>query len=136
MRFVRRSGKKRPLHRLIMEEELGRPLGPDEIVRHLDGDLMNNHRGNLAVVSREEHFELSMASEVKVPWSEEEKDDAVRFYCEGMTIDEVARALGRSYSATRRLLRRWGVLRPPAVTRFVRAHRRPATALGEAFDHR
>jgi hypothetical protein len=123
MCFVSVNGKKRPLHRLIMEDRLGRALGSDEIVRHRDGDLLNNDPANLILVSREEHFELSMAAEAKEPWTEDEKDAAVRFYCAGMTIDEVALALGRSYSATRRLLGRWGVLRTPAATRFLRAHR-------------
>jgi hypothetical protein len=49
-----------------------------------------------------------------------QKDDAVRFYCEGMTIDEVARAIGRSYSATRRLLARYAVLRAPHQTRMIK----------------
>jgi hypothetical protein len=123
MRFVWVEGKKRPLHRVIIEETLGRPLRSDEIVRHRDGDLLNNDPANLVVVARQEHFRLSMAAEAKEPWTEDEKDDAVSFYCSGMTIDEVARAIGRSYSATRRLLGRWGVLRTPAATRFLRAHR-------------
>jgi hypothetical protein len=123
MHFVWVDGKKRPLHRLIVEELLGRPLGPEEVVCHRDGDLLNNDPDNLFVVSRREHFERSMDVHAKEPWMEDEKDDAVRLYCTGMTIDEVARALGRSYSATRRLLARWGVLRTPATTRFLRAHR-------------
>jgi hypothetical protein len=117
MRFVSVDGKKRPLHRLIVEKTLGRPLGSDEIVRHPDGDLLNNDPDNLVVVSRQEHFELSMTTGTKRPWTEDEKDEAVRLYCEGMTIDEVADAVGRSYSATRRLLARWGVLRTPQQTR-------------------
>lgn len=90
------------------------------IVRHRDGDLLNNDPANLLVVSRQEHFELSMAAEAKEPWTEDEKDDAVRLYCGGMTIDEVAGAVGRSYSATRRMLARLAVLRTPAATRAVR----------------
>lgn len=124
MRFVWRDGRKRPLHRLIVEEELGRPLRSDELVRHRDDDLLNNDPGNLVVVSREEHFRLSMASEAKVPWMEEEKDEAVRLYCGGMTIDEVATTVGRSYSATRRVLARWCVLRTPQATRALRASHR------------
>jgi HNH endonuclease/Homeodomain-like domain len=120
MRFVWVDGKKGLLHRLIMEKTLGRPLGSDEIVRHRDGDLLNNDPDNLIIVSREEHFGLSMASEGKQPWTEEEKDEAVRLYCEGMTIDQVARVVGRSYSATRRLLARWAVLRTPQQTREVK----------------
>jgi len=113
-----------------MEEELRRPLQSDEIVRHRDGDLLNNDLANLTVVSREEHFELSMAAETKEPWTEEEKDDAVMLYCRGMTIDEVAGAVGRSYSATRRLLGRWGVLRSPSATRALRA-----AVIGSRYDH-
>jgi hypothetical protein len=48
-----------------------------------------------------------------------------RLYCRGMTIDEVAGGVGRSYSATRRLLMRRGVFadastdaRGQAVLRF------------------
>jgi hypothetical protein len=127
-RFVWVEGKKRPLHRLVMEAKLGRLLRSDEVVRHCDGDLLNNDPTNLIVVSREEHFELSMASEGQQPWTEEEKDDAVRLYCHGLTIDEVARAVRRSYSATRRLLARWAVLRTPRVTRALRG-RGDSTAL-------
>jgi hypothetical protein len=120
MRFVSVDGKKRPLHRIIMEEHLGRKLAPDEIVRHLDGDLLNNEISNLRVVTREEHFLLSMTSESKEQWSEDEKDQAVRLYVSGRTIDEVARGVGRSYHATRRLLGRHGVLRTPQQSREVR----------------
>jgi HNH endonuclease len=121
MRFVWADGKKRPLHRLIVEEKLGRPLRSDEIVRHRDGDLLNNDPTNLIVVSREDHFDLSMGAEAKEPWTEEEKDEAVRLYCEGLTIDQVANALSRSYSATRRILARWAVLRTPWATRALGA---------------
>ncbi len=34
-------------HRLAMAEKLGRPLGPDESVHHIDGDRSNNAIDNL-----------------------------------------------------------------------------------------
>lgn len=34
-------------HRLIMERKLGRPLGPKEVVHHIDGDPANNAPENL-----------------------------------------------------------------------------------------
>jgi hypothetical protein len=120
MRFIWVDGKKRPLHRLIVEEKLGRPLRSGEVVRHRDGDLLNNDPDNLLVMSRQEHFNLSMSTEAREPWSEDEKEDAVGLYCGGMTIDEVAGAVGRSYAATRRLLARWAVLRTPTETRTLR----------------
>jgi hypothetical protein len=126
MRFIWADGKKRPLHRMVMENKLGRPLRSDEIVRHRDGDLLNNDLDNLFIVSRDEQFTLSMTAEGKQPWTEEEKDKAVRLYCSGLTIDEVATAVGRSYSATRRLLARWAVLRTPQRSR----------ALKRLSDHR
>jgi HNH endonuclease/Homeodomain-like domain len=122
MRFIWVDGKKKSLHRLVIEEKLGRTLRSEELVRHRDGDSLNNNPANLIVVTRQEHFELSMSTEAREPWSEEEKDDAVRLYCEGMTIDEAAGAVGRSYSATRRLLARWGVLRTPRQTQEIKAH--------------
>jgi hypothetical protein len=124
MRFVWVDGKKRPLHRLIVEELLGRPLAPDEFVRHHDGDLLNNDPDNLVVITRQEHFERSMTAGAEEPWLEDEKDVAVRLYCAGMTIDEVARALDRSYSSTRRMLMRYGVLRPPQLSRRMRTRTR------------
>ena len=107
MRFVWVDGRKRPFHRLIMEENSADLSGQTRSSVTRDGDLLNNEPANLIVVSREEHFELSMAAETKEPWTEDEKDDAVRLYCEAMTIDQVAHAIGRSYSATRRFLAGW-----------------------------
>jgi hypothetical protein len=108
MHFVRVEGKPKAVHRLVVEQRLGRPLGRDEIVVHLDGNLLNNGPYNLVVVSRDEHFRESMRAEMRDPWSEDEVQRALRLYADdGLTIDEVARSLGRPYHATRRLLSRW-----------------------------
>ena len=45
----------RPAHRVIAEEQLGRPLAPDEVVHHIDGDKTNNAPENLQVMSRKAH---------------------------------------------------------------------------------
>jgi hypothetical protein len=42
-------------YRLVMEEKLCRPLTPDEIVHHIDGDESNDHPDNLAVMTQNEH---------------------------------------------------------------------------------
>lgn len=48
-----------PLHRMRMQDKLGRPLAPGEIVHHIDGDIYNNSLANLEVVSSvEEHLAL------------------------------------------------------------------------------
>lgn len=46
------------LHRVIMEQHLGRFLTTDETVHHIDGTRTNNDISNLQVVSRAEHAKL------------------------------------------------------------------------------
>lgn len=43
------------MHRVIMESQLGRVLGRNEVVHHLDGDKKNNVPTNLIVMDRLEH---------------------------------------------------------------------------------
>jgi hypothetical protein len=49
-------GKKLLVHRLIMEQILGRPLSSDEIIHHIDGNKLNNHPSNLQIMTRSEHI--------------------------------------------------------------------------------
>lgn len=51
-----RIGNRKVLeHRYVMELLLGRPLRPDEVVHHKDGNPANNSPSNLALTSRPEH---------------------------------------------------------------------------------
>lgn len=52
-----------PLHRLVMEEKLGRLLDEHEQVHHLDENKLNNHPDNLKIVSLEEHAEIHWKTE-------------------------------------------------------------------------
>ena len=47
--------KGRPVHRVIMEEYLGRKLSRDECIHHINGDKLDNRIENLQVLSRGEH---------------------------------------------------------------------------------
>lgn len=43
-------------HRVVAEQELGRPLRPGEVVHHKDGNKLNNAPENLVVMTQAEHM--------------------------------------------------------------------------------
>jgi hypothetical protein len=92
---------------------LGRVLHPDEIVYHLDGDLLNDDLSNLEVVSRAEYMRIHLPRKSTHPWTATEVAIAVRLYVDGSNISQVAVQLGMPYGIVRRRLNRLGVLRPP-----------------------
>ena len=50
--------KGRHMHRVVIEQVLGRKLLPNEIVHHRDGDKWNNDPSNLVVMTQSEHLTL------------------------------------------------------------------------------
>jgi len=60
-----------PIHRMRMQDKLGRKLLPNEVVHHIDGDIYNNSPANLAVYeSNGEHLKETLKG--KVPnWTPE-----------------------------------------------------------------
>lgn len=109
------SGKERPVHILLMEEILGRPLKENEVVHHINGDKRDNRPENLQVLDRGKHTSLhkqgvavSGASLEKMRaaqigkqstqrklTSEQVRDIAVRL-TEGATLIELAKEYGIS----------------------------------------
>ena len=54
------KGKETCLHRYIMEQYLGRKLGYNEVVHHINGDKHDNRIENLIVMPRGEHARLHL----------------------------------------------------------------------------
>lgn len=53
------------VHRLIMEQHLGRNLTKNEVVHHIDGNKKNNDISNLKVMTRGEHSKYHREEEIK-----------------------------------------------------------------------
>ena len=45
-------------HRVLMEQRLGRKLGRNEVVHHVDGNGLNNVSDNLILMERNDHTRL------------------------------------------------------------------------------
>jgi hypothetical protein len=94
--YISIDGKKKAFHRQLVEQRDGRTLNPNEVVHHIDHDPLDNHLGNLAVLSRSEHMRLHRLIDKSKRWTEGEKNRARELREAGS-----AWALGRSYSGTR-----------------------------------
>ena len=84
------DGSRKLVHRLVMEAELGRPLGRDELVHHIDSDRVNNDPANLQLMSKQTHKALHWGSKL-----------------DAHTIQAIRE--GRGIVSQRKLARRYGV---------------------------
>ena len=69
-RLVRAYGRQYPEHRLVMEQIIGRRLGPEEVVHHINGDRLDNRPENLMLFANQaehikHHMELGDYPQVK-----------------------------------------------------------------------
>ena len=115
-RFIQHEGRRRALHRVIVEQREGRELRPDEVVHHVDGNPLNNDSHNLVILTRSEHMKIHKRRRRR-RWTSHECQRAVELYQAGMSIDEVARAISRPYLSTRDVVARAGCSRRPSETR-------------------
>lgn len=52
-------------HRAIAEKKIGRKLGKNEVVHHIDGNKHNNSEENLEVMNRSDHMKIHSPSKFK-----------------------------------------------------------------------
>lgn len=57
----RRNGIKRDVHRITMEEHVGRALDRSEVVHHIDGNIRNNRLENLKLMTLSAHSRMHMS---------------------------------------------------------------------------
>lgn len=71
--YASKHGNYVAVHRLVVEQEMGRHLLPHEVVDHIDGNPQNNHPSNLRVFqSNAEHLRETLKG--RVPnWSDDGK---------------------------------------------------------------
>jgi hypothetical protein len=102
-RFISVNGRAIAEHRHVVQMREGRGLARHEVVHHVDGDPLNNDPANLVVLTRSEHNRLH-GYERRTRWSSDETQRARQLRVAGLTIHEVATALGRPFSSTARVL--------------------------------
>jgi hypothetical protein len=104
---VKVDGKRKQVleHRLVMERHLGRKLLTSEIVRHKDGDGLNNFIENLEIMHQSDHQrEHLMTGPHKWPL-----DEAIELHSKGWTLAALGEKYGVAWTAIRAALKRRGI---------------------------
>jgi len=81
-------------HRLVMAQELGRPITRKEVVHHLNEDKLDNRPENLIVVSATVHRRLHRASKLLMMLANDGVDLALVLRAWGLPIAPDKSALG------------------------------------------
>jgi hypothetical protein len=62
--YVKLGG--RHMHRVVMEQKIGRKLKRGEIVHHIDGNKRNNDPDNLMITTQSEHLKLHLPEMIRI----------------------------------------------------------------------
>lgn len=75
---IKVNGVKHDEHRYVMEQYLGRKLGPNEVVHHINGDKRDNRVENLEIRPRDAHSREHMTGRKLSPETRAKITDVVR----------------------------------------------------------
>lgn len=95
-------------HRLVMEEQLGRYLEPDEVVHHINGIRDDNRPENLQVMSKKEHDSITATLYKSYNYNTEK---AISLYKEGYSAEKIAEIVGSSRTSIYNLMRERNIKR-------------------------
>jgi HNH endonuclease len=103
-RLISVKGKRLVEHRYVASQMLGRPLTPDEIVHHKDGNRRNNSPDNLQVMTKKEHAQLD-ANSKKFWHIHSETEEAARLlFSLGWTRTKISIAMRVDFRTVKRWL--------------------------------
>ena len=122
----KQNGIKRDIHRIIMEEHIGRKLSRYEVVHHINGNIHDNRLENLRMMSLSEHSKMHRIGSTKsdeakkklsitntgrqLPtlWKMDERQtkEALERIDKGESMRSIARSFGVSHGTISRSIKR------------------------------
>ena len=98
------------LHRLVMEQKLGRYLTPSEIVHHIDHDKLNNDVNNLELVTQSTHRTIHNKESMEYG-SRYDLEKVRTLYESGKTTRDIEEIMGIGKSTVGYYVKKWGISR-------------------------
>ena len=96
------DGKKKDLHRHLMEQKVGRKLRFNEVVHHKDGNKLNNDIDNLEVISRSRHSRMHrLGQKCSDEFKEKMRAKGIEFMPNKLTADQVKEIIAAHRTGTR-----------------------------------
>lgn len=109
------GNKRYYVHRMVMEEHLGRPLRDDEEVHHINGDRTDNRIENLELINKREHRRLHATKRglgkdrIGIPPANKTPEDVinliVQMRLDGASIRIISEKTGVSNTTVKKYLR-------------------------------